>query len=315
MTLSWRRAALVKLVAALVLFATGCVAGPIYVVNGGDNSVTMGWPAQSTLVGSGSGSLNDARGVAAGGVDGALYVSGNIGGTQGAIFRYNAATGAFIGIFANTVDASPYGIAFGPDGNLYVANSLSNSVSRFDANTGTLLDTFVYPGSGGLSIPTGLEFGNGYLYVSSAGSHQVIRYNDTTGAFIDVLANGVDARGLTFGGNDTLLVADYGGDAILAYNAFTGASLGAFAMGGLLDGPVGLAFENGAGFPLLWEGLFVSSSNNGLLLNYKGDQPTIVASGLKSPQLIVSIPEPGTIVLLGIGIGGFWFSRRKRDGR
>src|SRR5258708_5577572 len=69
-------------------------------------------------------------------------------GTPPAILRFNGATGASLGQFA----AVSNGIAmtYGPDGNLYVATS--RNVSRYDGQTGSLLNIFV-AGTGNLLEP------------------------------------------------------------------------------------------------------------------------------------------------------------------
>jgi len=162
------------------------------------------------------------------GPDGLLYVGSyaddSLGG-EGAILRYDAATGDFIDVFVpdirnpdsivfgpdgylyTTSDfveiydpltgyfvdglfaaglESPEGVAFGPDGNLYVANYGGDEVLRFDTMTGRLIDSFVPPESGGLLRPDDLTFGpDGNLYVSSRSRGSVLRYDGTTGAFLD----------------------------------------------------------------------------------------------------------------------------------
>jgi len=50
---------------------------------------------------------------------------------SGKILRYDA-TGAFLGSFASSSQlAGPVALAFGPDGNLYVAGEGSGNVTRF----------------------------------------------------------------------------------------------------------------------------------------------------------------------------------------
>jgi hypothetical protein len=80
--------------------------------------------------------------------------------------------------------AQASGLAFGPDGNLYVSSYRSGSVLKYDGTTGTFLGTFIAAGSGGLSGPLFLSFRpDGFLYVSDQNTGAVHRYNATTGAF------------------------------------------------------------------------------------------------------------------------------------
>jgi len=99
--------------------------------------------------------------------------------------RYNGTTGAFIDTFASGSGLSgPAGLAFGPDGNLYVGSFNSDAVLRYNGTTGAFIDTFA--SGSGLSGPVGLLFGSdGNLYVGSNGSNGVLRYDGTTGAFVD----------------------------------------------------------------------------------------------------------------------------------
>ncbi len=63
----------------------------------------------------------------------------------------------------------PSDIILGPDGNLYVSSTSTDSVLRYNSETGELLDEFVAPESGGLNGPESLAFGpDGNLYVNSS---------------------------------------------------------------------------------------------------------------------------------------------------
>jgi len=126
------------------------------------------------------------------------------------------------------------GIAFGPDGHLYVSSQTTDRVLRFDGSTGASLGTFVTPGSGGLSEPCGLVFGDqGNLFVTSAGDHSVKEYDGQTGAFVGSFvvpgAGGLTGpRDLVFKPGGNLLVTSYSTDQVLEYDGNTGAFVRVF---------------------------------------------------------------------------------------
>lgn len=116
-----------------------------------------------------------------------------------------------------------FGLAFGPDGNLYVTALDQHQVLRFDGTDGHFIDTYVADGSGGLVNASGLTFGpDGNLYVSSchqspAGMGQVLKYQGPTvggngeqpGQFLGVFADTGDGSTpdeLTFGPDGNLYV-------------------------------------------------------------------------------------------------------------
>jgi DNA-binding beta-propeller fold protein YncE len=193
------------------------------------------------------GGMNQPWAVLYGPHDHDLYVStGEFGGPGQlkGVLRYDGETGAFIDNFAVGGElASPRGIIFGPDGNLYVADrkyigqdwQLEGKVARFDGHTGAFMGDFVTLGSGGLSVPTQLLFGPSVedparldLYVVSTGTDSVLRYDGTTGSFLgEFVASGSGGlQGpvtLTFGPDGDLYVADFYSDD-LAVKRFEGPS-------------------------------------------------------------------------------------------
>lgn len=98
------------------------------------------------------------------------------------------------------------GIAFGPDGLLYGANSLGSSILRLRQD-GTF-EVFV-DGVGGLTAPTGLAFGpDGVLYVANGDASVVKIHPDGTSAGAFALPGGGQPEGISFAPDGTLLVGD-----------------------------------------------------------------------------------------------------------
>jgi glucose/arabinose dehydrogenase len=148
--------------------------------------------------------------------DGNLYVASSSDpvNMRGAIMRYDAKTGAplpapgqsgaiFVAPHSGGLQQPNIGLAWGPDGNLYVGdygvpNGTGNRVLRYDGKTGAFIDDFVPAGSGGLEGTRDLVFGpDGKLYVASEATG-VLRYDGKTGAFIDVFAAGGGPTDLLF---------------------------------------------------------------------------------------------------------------------
>lgn len=165
----------------------------------------------------------------------------------GNILRFNESNGSFIDVFVPAAEiGSPAGIAYGPDGNAYVASFGGSKVTRFDRNTGAFLDDFVVAESGGLNRPQGIAFGpDGNLYVANfAFGPAILRYNGITGAFMDVLVDrGVGGIlqpfGTAFGPDGNLYVSELQTSKVFRIDRTNGTILGSFNAGGT---PTGLAF-------------------------------------------------------------------------
>jgi DNA-binding beta-propeller fold protein YncE len=114
-----------------------------------------------TFVPSGSGGLINAKGLAFG-PNGDLFVS-STGNTfpsdKAAVLEYDGTTGAFVKTFVPFLGGgltSPAGLAFGPNGDLFVADALLGAVLEYDGTTGAFVQAF-FTGLG--SLPTDESFG------------------------------------------------------------------------------------------------------------------------------------------------------------
>ncbi len=97
-----------------------------------------------------------------------------------AILRFDGQTHAYEGVFANTGSrGGPVGMAYGPDGYLYVVENSGHGgdVSRYNATTGAYVDTL----SGGLNYPLSILFDtSGRLYVTDYNNNTVDRFDGTS---------------------------------------------------------------------------------------------------------------------------------------
>lgn len=171
------------------------------------------------------------------------------------VTRHDAATGASLGEFVASGSGGlmrPTGLAFGPDGDLYVSSSGDDRILRFDGATGEFLAVAVDDDV--LARPFSLAFGpDGMLYVSSI--DRVLRYDITSGRFDGVAAEAdelVQPIGLAFGADGALYVANSGGGSVMRFDA-GGAPTGTFTSESLRYasdvalGPEGALYVSSAG--------------------------------------------------------------------
>ncbi|HEX5756079.1 MAG TPA: Ig-like domain-containing protein, partial [Arenimonas sp.] len=155
--------------------------------------------------------------------DGLLYA---VNESKGWILRYRADTLEYVDTF---IDAQKWpgitGVAFGPDGDVYLGGYNSSSVERYDGHTGAYKGTAVPAGAAGVAgIDNGLVFGpDGKLYVPGFDSNSVVRWDPASNRVEPFIASGSGGlyrtRGILFerDGNG-LLVTSEGSKQILRYH-------------------------------------------------------------------------------------------------
>lgn len=168
------------------------------------------------------------------GPDGKVYV-GDLASNR--VLRYDS-NGNFTDVFADGVTSplnGPFMQTF-DETSMYIASGYTNSILRYNLKTKEFMGHFVAPGSGGLVVPVGLEFGpDGNLYTSSSATSEVLRYNGKTGEFIDKFApagsGGMSSpRAIRFGGPNTdLYVISSNTNTVLQFDRETGEFIRAVA--------------------------------------------------------------------------------------
>jgi WD40 repeat protein len=159
------------------------------------------------------------------GAEGRLYVTSLE--TRG-VLTFNPLTGDYLGALAGPYSPllnRPGGATWGPDGRLYIANDVGNTIARLEPGRGGV-ETFASPPRG--TTPGGLTFGpDGHLYLSDQTNARVLRFDGKTGAYLgEFVPPGSGGMRhpltITFDPRGDLYVCSYGSDALLRFDGRTG---------------------------------------------------------------------------------------------
>jgi len=110
--------------------------------------------------------------------------------------------------------STPYGVAFGPTGNIFVSDMYNNVIRMIDANG--VVTTYAK----GFNRPAGIAVGkNGILYVADSGNNKICKI-DVLGNISNIITNIEfnDPRGVAVDSHGVVYVADTGNNTIHAIN-------------------------------------------------------------------------------------------------
>ncbi|MEP7014572.1 MAG: PEP-CTERM sorting domain-containing protein [Verrucomicrobiota bacterium] len=249
------------------------------------------------------------------GADGNLYVLNEFSHN---VLRFNGTTGAFIDEFISSATLAAAGVPdpgdmeLGADGNLYISSHFPGGGPLFTAVwkfSGTVANALLGPFAtfGGVHHTHGLTFGpSGNLYLNDIDNGGPHIFNGITGAKIGTIALGsppIFFGDLTFTPDGTLYVTVDGGGGVLRYDGVTTTALISPGAGQSYWGI--LAAD---GF------LYVSNKDSGTLKKYT-DTGVFVADITGGPPafdiIAMVVPEPGTGLLLFVGLVGLGLSWRR----
>jgi len=229
------------------------------------------------------------------------------------VFHFDGNTGALLGtaISYHVGDFSlGKGIAFGPDGDLYLNDWAKFRVERYDSTDFSPKASYQGVPGDGLGTPNGMTFmPDGRLLVVSGGWQQVLQF-DTSGDGVSLLGpfagpySAVQPQDVTFGPNGNLFVSGGNSGGVAQFDGVSGAFVGDFVPPNSSMRTTGLAFDS-------YGRLLVSTAETGTVVAYDattgallGDFFPAGSGGMGAPQFITikPVPEPATLGLLLVGV-------------
>jgi DNA-binding beta-propeller fold protein YncE len=233
-----------------------------------------------------------------------LFVSSS---PQHRVYRYNGQNGTFIQSYPLPNSDSLRGIAFGGDGNLYVADTTAHKIQKFDPASGSYLGAFASTSG----APIGINFGpDGNLYAAIASTAEdskdghVERFNALTGLSLGTFgpSNFNNPQALTFGPDHNLYVHIQYDYKIVKLDGFTGQLVGTFVNESYPFNPSsGITFGPGGN---LYTGNLTAGAPNDGIRRYNGITGAFIdnfvpgGGNFWSTGLVFTVPEPAVTGLL-----------------
>lgn len=199
----------------------------------------------------------------------------------------------------------PMGIAVGPDGKTYVAHPGRNQVIAIGPGG-------VQEVVGSVTKPAGLAFDSaGNLFVASQEAEQVVRFTPegSRSVFADSADGIAQPTGLTIDPAGNLYVANYATGRIVRFDPSGNGAQFAQVMPGYSN-PLGLTFGPDGK-------LYAGLAGNKIERFGANGVGELFAETRNGPWFIAfqPIPEPGVLVLAGVGVAGLWARENSRRTR
>jgi streptogramin lyase len=158
---------------------------------------------------------------------------------------------------------------------LLVSGQDTNTIFRFNQDTGAFIDKLVGP-SAGLNSPVGMRVGpDGFLYIANQGNGVINRFDFITKSISIFATTNLAPTDIQFAANGDLLVSDFNGSNVYRIDGTTGSNLGAFTTGGSLSQPTNMLQKG--------NNLYVSSLGTGEVQRFNATTgayiDTFVAAG------------------------------------
>ena len=126
-------------------------------------------------------------------------------------------------------------------GDMFISSRGTNSIKRYDGQTGELISTFVSSSSGGLVRPQEVIFGpDGHLYVVGIENDAVKKYDKETGEYLGDFSTGYaldNPTKMTFHSDGMIYISQWGGNQkVIRFDVATGAYVDEFTSTSVLNG-------------------------------------------------------------------------------
>jgi YVTN family beta-propeller protein len=206
-------------------------------------------------------------------------------------------------VATKTVGNEPVGVAFdSANGNLYVSNRGSNTVSVINGLTNSIVGSPISVGNG----PRGVAFdpANGYVYVTNQGSNSVSVINGATNKLATGFTNPIPVGNVPIGivfdsTHNQLFVSHYGSGDVKVISGVTNTVVATIGVG---DNPDSMAFDSANGYIYVTNFAdgsvsVIDSSTNALA---SGPNPIAVGS---NPLSAAFDPLNGYIYVVNFGSG------------